>query len=486
MPNILFATSEAQPLVKTGGLGDVSGSLPAALRELDNAVRVVLPAYREVLRKIDGLKIAAVFIPTGESEPVRLLEAEMPDSGVPLWLIDSPRHFDRDGGPYGNNGGDWPDNAERYALFARAVVDLALDRVGSGWRADVVHCNDWQTGLIPALLSREPKRPGTVFTIHNLAYQGVFDSDTFTRLRLPPELWHPEGLEFYGDLSFIKGGLAYADWITTVSPTYAGEIRTEQFGYGLQGLLEHRATHLRGILNGVDYTIWDPANDTLIPQQYDAGRFDLKAANKRALQERLGLPQADVPVIGLVSRLVEQKGIDLVLGAIPHLFHVPVQLAVLGGGEEHLEEGFRKLAATWPEHVGVHIGYDERCAHLIEAGADMFLMPSRFEPCGLNQIYSLRYGTVPIVRRTGGLADTVVDATEEQLANGSATGFVFEQPAIGELLGALSRALELYADRPRWRTLAAAGMAQDYSWEKSARHYLEVYDQAIAAAATQP
>lgn len=478
---ILFVTSEAHPLVKTGGLADVSASLPAALKALGHDVRLVLPAYPQAVARLGPHTVRARLTLPGTPTPVTLLQGTMPDSGVTVWLVDSPVHFNRAGAPYtAPNGADWPDNAERFALLARCVVELAQDRAGLGWCPDVVHCNDWQSGLVPALLAREAPRPATIFTIHNMAYQGLFSWDTFASLSLPHELWHMEAMEFYGNLSFIKGGLSFADRITTVSPTYAREIRTAAFSYGLEGLLNHRAGRLTGILNGADYTVWDPAHDPLIPAPYSRRQPAGKALDKEALQHRFGLQAAaDRPLLGLVGRLVEQKGIDLVVAVLPALMREGVQLVVLGSGSHHFEQQLRELAVRYPQQLGIHIGYDEELAHLVEAGADLFLMPSRFEPCGLNQIYSLRYGTLPLVRRTGGLADTVVDTAPTTLNTGKATGFVFDDATAEALLATVHRALGYYRQPAVWQQLIEHAMAQDFSWAASADHYLELYRQAL-------
>lgn len=480
MSRILFASSEAAPLIKTGGLADISGSLPAALKTQRQAVRLVLPAYPQALKQIGKTRRRGQLHIHGET--VTLLEGRMPDSGVIVWLVDAPAHFDREGGPYlDSEGNDWPDNAERFTLFCRAVTEIAMDRAGLGWRPEVVHCNDWQTALVPALLSLEKeRRPGTVFSIHNLAYQGRFGAETFQRLDLPTSFWHYSGLEYYGDLSLIKGGLAYADRLTTVSPSYAREICTPGMGNGLDGLLNHRCDRLTGILNGVDYAVWDPATDPLIVANYSAEAPDAKQQNKRELQRELGLPMdADIPLLGLVSRFVEQKGIDLVLEAVPNLIQQGVQLVMLGSGQRQLEQAASELARKEPKQVAVRIGYDETLAHRIEAGADLFLMPSRFEPCGLNQLYSLRYGTLPVVRRTGGLADTVVNTDTGSLADGSATGFVFEHAAVDGLLRAIHEALECYRKPDCHRKVMQNAMQQDFSWQQSAREYLAIYRQAI-------
>ncbi len=480
MLKVLFAVSEAHPLIKTGGLADFAGNLPVALQELRHDVRLVLPAYRAVLAQTRAWReVARLDLPGYQA--VRILEGVLPGTQVICWLVDAPELFDRPGGPYADaSGHDWPDNAARFALFARAVVQLALGEARLKWRAGMVHCNDWQTGLVPALLSREEERPATLFTIHNLAYQGLVPASQFQTLKLPAALWAHDGLEFQGQLSFIKGGLRYADRINTVSPTYAKEITTPALGYGLEGLLNHRAAHLSGILNGVDYRIWDPGHDPLMVKNYTPANLVLKAANKHWLQQHRALPaQERIPLIGMVGRLVEQKGIDLLLAALPQLMKLPLQLVLLGSGARHFEDALQDWARRYPERLSVHIGYSEELAHRIEAGADMFLMPSRFEPCGLNQLYSLRYGTVPIVRRTGGLADTVVDASADNLKSDLATGIVFEEPSEAALVTAVRRALELFARPAEWRALMLAGMRQDYSWDASARRYGALYQQAM-------
>ncbi len=477
---ILFASSEAQPLIKTGGLADVSGSLPAALKARGEDVRLILPAYRGVPTKAGTLEeVARLDLPAARS-PVRILRGQVPDSAVPLYLVDASSYFDRPGGPYtGPDGHDWPDNAARFALFSRAVCQLALNQAGLDWQPDVVHCNDWQTGLVPSLLAMETRRPATIFTIHNLAYQGVFDWRTFEDLELPYELWSMHALEFYGQMSFIKGGLSFADRINTVSPTYAEEIRTPEFGCGLEGLLTHRAGQLSGILNGVEYEAWNPETDRLIPARFSSTDPSGKADNKRALQAHFGLEErVELPMLGMVGRLVEQKGVDLVLAILDRLMDMPLQLVILGTGQHKLEVALRGAAKNYP-HLGVEIGYDEKLAHLIEAGSDLFIMPSRFEPCGLNQMYSLRYGTLPVVRRTGGLADTVVDADARALADGRATGFVFDEATPAALLEAIERALALHGDAAGWRRVMTTAMRQDFSWDLSAGSYLSLYRDAM-------
>lgn len=492
MSRILFATSEAYPLMKTGGLGDVAGSLPPALAGLSEDIRLIMPAYRDTLARLDTppTLLAELALPAGQ---VRLLASRLPHHDptqppVPVWLVDHSPYFDRPGNPYlGPDHHPWHDNADRFALFARVIVELALGRVplggeaDPGWRPDVVHCHDWQTGLVPVLLAEAAAqglaRPATVFTIHNLAYQGLFAHSTLLALGLPAHLWHFKALEFHGQLSFIKGGLVYADRLTTVSPTYAEEIQRPEFGFGLDGLLRHRAADLSGILNGIDTRDWDPQQDPHLAQPYSARNLASgKRANKLALQAELGLPATDKPLlIGLIGRLVAQKGVDEVLAALPELLARPVQFAVLGSGDPHYEEGWRDWATRQPDRIGLRIGFDEGLAHRIEAGVDVFLMPSRFEPCGLNQLFSLRYGTLPLVRPVGGLADTVRDADPTHLAAGEATGFHIHSPGAPALVATVDRALALYAERNAWRRVQRTAMKQDYSWNNSARAYQALY-----------
>ena len=450
---ILFASSEAFPLIKTGGLGDVSGSLPRALVGLKQDVRLILPAYADVLDRAGRLKTLTEF--TLRHHSVRLLGGTLPGSRVPLYLVDCPELFNRPGNPYlAADGHPWPDNPWRFTIFAEAVAQLANDQVGLAWQPEVVHCNDWQTGLIPALLSRQPHRPATVFTIHNLAYQGLFSYQTFLDLGLPADLWHFNALEYHGHLSFIKGGLIFADRINTVSPSYAREIQTPEFGYGLDGLLRHRATALSGIINGIDTKEWNPGTDPFLAHTYNRRSLGHKAINKAALQENLGLQShSDNLLMGFVGRLVEQKGVDIILAGLEKMLGLPVQLALLGSGESHFETALQAWAARQPERIAVKIGYSESLAHQIEAGSDVFLMPSRFEPCGLNQMYSMRYGTLPVVRSVGGLADTVTDANATNLAAKTATGFVFHGDQGTDLYQTLDRACQLFADITHWKTI---------------------------------
>ena len=479
---VLFVASEAAPLIKTGGLGDVSGSLPSALSELKQDVRIIMPAYRQVLTSLNDLSIIAL-IHLNDNCVVRILESTFPDTNLPLWLVDSPAHFDRNGGPYADqHGHDWPDNAERFTVFCKTIEHIALGSTDIDWQPDVVHCNDWQSGLIPALLSLHEKRPATVFTIHNLAYQGNYDYGTFEYLQhnfqVPTEFWTLHGMEFHGMFSFMKGGLMFSDMLNTVSPTYAKEICTEAFGNGMDGLLQHRSDRLRGILNGIDYTQWNPKIDPFLEHHFDSKNLSGKQQNKLAVQNKFNLPnKADTPLIGMVGRLAEQKGVDLALSVLPQLMDEhDVQVVLLGSGQKDYEAAYQELASSYPYNFAANIGFDEKLAHLIEAGSDMFLMPSRYEPCGLNQIYSLKYGAVPIVRHTGGLADTVVHADESTLKKKTASGFVFQDASHGALYQALETALHYFENPKVWRQIMQTGMSADFSWQRSAREYINLYD----------
>jgi starch synthase len=478
MKKILFVTSEAYPLIKTGGLADVSGSLPIALRRLGHDVRILMPGYKPA-------------VSAGQFEPARVLHKDkgiailkglLPGSDVPVWMLAHDEYFWRSGNPYlGGDGKPWPDNPERFALLCHVAAEIAMDRLGLGWRPDIVHCNDWQSGLVPVLLADEPGRPATVFTIHNLAYQGVFPYDTFQRLRLPNRFWSSGALEFYGQMSFIKGGLVFCDRINTVSPTYAEEIQGSEFGCGLEGLLSHRRERLSGILNGIDADAWNPAADPFLPINYDVQSLEKRARNKSALQKDFGLTQGKgVALFAWVGRLVQQKGIDLVIDLLPKLVELPLQLVVVGSGEARYEQTLVRWAKLYPDRIAIKLGYDEASAHLLEAGTDIFLMPSRFEPCGLNQMYSQRYGALPLVRRVGGLADTVEDANPGNIAAGKATGVVFDAATAESLRLAIERCLALFQDKAGWRKVQRTGMNKEFSWEISAQCYLDLYQRALA------
>ena len=482
---VLFAASEAYPLIKTGGLADVVYGLPRALHDLDTEVRLLLPAYQDILDSLTEITVLGGLDiwGTGRNHRIRVLETHHPAFPFPVWLIECPALFGRHGNPYMHpHGYDWPDNAERFTVFCRAATQLAGDALGLGWRPDVVHAHDWQTGLLMGMVETLHPRPRTLFTIHNLAYGGHFSRAVYDQLHLPWHWWSPEGVEFYGGFSMLKAGIAYADQVTTVSPTYAKEICTPQFGYGMDGLLRSRAYKLHGILNGIDDSEWNPRTDKCLQPPYGVEQvIEGKQANKKALLERYGktvTPEMLArPLLGLVSRLVEQKGIDMVLDVIPTLIaETNANFVLIGSGHGYFENALNNLAARFPERVLVYIGYNEALAHLLEAGSDLFLMPSRFEPCGLNQMYSLKYGTLPVVFNTGGLADTVVNATPENTSAGTANGFVFYTPSQQALLGTLRWALSLFANNPtQWRQWQKRGMTTDFSWEQSARRYLELY-----------
>ena len=471
---ILFTASEAWPLLKTGGLGDVAHGLTHALRERRHDVRLLMPAHPDAVAGLEGRVRRHAL--TLDQRPFTLIEGRLPGTRVTTWLLDDPPLFARAGNPYTTEDGDpWPDNDRRYHRLSRVAAALAAGDL-LPWRAAVLHANDWQTALAPFFLHQRGERPATVFTIHNLAYRGLFPAATHAHLGLPPAAWNPDGLEFHGQLAFIKGGLAYADAVTTVSPTYAREIRTPAFGCGLDGLLRHRAGVLHGIVNGIDTTVWDPAADPHLAARYRKPDPAARAANRAALAQRIGLDDSAEdrrgPLLGFIGRLVEQKGVDLILAALPRLLAGGARLALLGSGERRLEEALRQAARHYPGRVGVHVGYDEGLAHLIEAGSDLFLMPSRFEPCGLNQLYSLRYGTPPVVTATGGLADTVVDVDADPAA-----GNGFHLPAVDAdaLAVTVERATTHWRRPAAWRRIQGRGMGGDYSWDASAEAYLRLY-----------
>jgi starch synthase len=479
---VCMLASEAFPYAKTGGLADVLAALPEALIGLGVEVTVVLPGYREALRTAGaterlGRVRAAVASRLEPADVVRVTGAR-----VPTLMLDAPRYFDRDG-LYGSGGGDFPDNAERFTFFCRAALEW-LRTLASP--PDVLHCHDWQAALAPAMLRAtaalypELRRMRLVQTIHNLAYQGRFRAENWHLLNLDARYFTRETLEFYGDINFLKAGLVFADMLTTVSPRYARDIQTPELGEGLDGVLRARAGRLRGIVNGIDYRVWNPSVDQALPARYDAGDLDGKARCKADLQATLGLqPDAAAPLLAVVSRLAWQKGIDVVLDAAPLLVEQSAaQLVALGSGDPHLEHRMRLLAEQFPGRVAVRTGMDEALAHRIVAGADLFLMPSRYEPCGLSQLYSLRYGTVPVVHATGGLDDTVADFDP---ATGEGTGFKFAPDSPEALHEAVQRALAVRRDPVAWTGIQERGMREDFSWERSARAYRNLYGALLAA-----
>lgn len=480
-PTVLFVSPEMPPWIKSGGLGDVTGALPRALRDAGIDVRVLIPAYPAVLNGIAGDRrsVAEYPAPGGSYPPARVL-ALGNANGVPLYAVDCPPLFERAGGAYHDAAGEeWTDTHVRFGLFCKIAANIAQSGLADGFRPTIVHCNDWPAGLVPAYL-RWAGVTGvhTVMTLHNVAHQGIFPPSVLPALDVPLDALQINGVEYYGNLSFLKAGIFYADRITTVSPRYALEIQTLDGGHGMGGLLLARSKDVVGILNGIDTAMWDPRRDPLLARTYDDDRLDEKLVNKRALQEELGLAVADtMPVIGVISRFAHQKGLDLLVEIADQVVALPAQIALLGAGDKVLEAAFMGLAQKNPERIAVRIGFDERLAHRIEAGADMFAMPSRFEPCGLNQMYSLRYGTPPIVRATGGLADTVDDSDESASAIGAATGFVFQDATGPALFGAIQRAVTTWHDRVAWRLMQRNGMQRDLSWDRSARRYADVYDE---------
>jgi starch synthase len=468
---ILFVTSEVAPFSKTGGLGDVAGALPAALAARGHAVSVVTPRYGSIDPAAAGLSpLHRALRVRGEATTVWVAKGR-----APVYFVEHERLFGSRRGLYGDGAADYADNAERFAVLCRAALALPA---ALGLRPRILHLNDWQTGPAAWMLRHDHAEDRTlagvrtVFTIHNLAYQGVFSKDVLPAIGLPWHVFRYDAMEFHDRLNFMKAGLVFSDVLTTVSPTYAREILTPEAGWGLDALLRHRERDLVGILNGIDVDAWDPARDPHLPARYTAADLSGKAACNQALQREMGLPvRRDAPLVGIVGRLVDQKGFDLVDAALPGLLAHDVQLVALGSGQPEHEEAFRRAAAERPDRVAARIGFDEALAHRIEAGADMFLMPSRYEPCGLNQMYSLRYGTVPVVRAVGGLEDTVEDFDGWQRG----TGFKFREYAPQALLLAMRRALDAYRDARAWRGLVLRGMAQDNSWARSATAYEALY-----------
>lgn len=469
---LLFAASEAYPLVKTGGLADVASGLTAALAALGCDVRIILPAYPEAL---DGAEAKgedlALGDPLGTSE-TRLISARMPGTGIDVWLVDCPPLYAREGDPYVDaEGAAWPDNHLRFALLSKAAALVCKDGA-NGWHPDIVHANDWHTGLIPLFLKRRKKAIPSVFTVHNIHYQGLFERKVMKSVGLTRKDFTIDGVEYFGKVSYMKAGLQFSNRITTVSPTYAREIQGPEMGEGLHGLLAARSGVLRGILNGVDYALWNPAKDRAIAHNYSASSLGLKVENKRALQREMGLEERDgAPLLGMVSRFTHQKGLDLLLDALDGIFSLGCQLAVLGSGEAKIERALSAAADASPGRMAVAIGYDEELAHRIQAGADMLLVPSRFEPCGLTQLYALKYGTLPVARRTGGLADSVFDVAEGK----AGTGFLFDGPTPENLLKAVRRGADLYCRPKDWRKVQKTAMEQDFGWQKAGDSYMALY-----------
>lgn len=485
---VLFATAEAVPFCKTGGLGDVCGALPVALERLGVSATVFMPAFRQALASGVTIEPTGVHVevPIGRKHVVgEYLRATLPGSDVPVYLVEQHGYFNRPS-LYGDASGDYIDNCERFVFFSRAVLE-AVDLLGLD--VDVFHCHDWQTGLIPTYLQTlyvdrpSLERAATLFTVHNLAYQGSFWHWDMELTGLGWEHFNWREVEFYGRINFMKAALSQAEMLSTVSPRYAQEILDPPMSCGLEGVLRHRRDDLAGVLNGVDYDSWDPRTDPQIAQNYGVDDFAPgKAACKRALQAEMGLPlRDDVPLLANVGRLADQKGFDLIAEVMPRLAEsLDAQWVLLGTGDPQYEQMMLRLASEHPERVAVRVGFSNELAHRIEAGADMFLMPSRYEPCGLNQMYSLKYGAVPIVRETGGLADTVTNATEQTLEAGTASGFSFADASAYALAIAIDRAVRSYRLPEVWRRIVETGMRQDWSWERSARQYVQLYERTMA------
>ncbi|OHV75483.1 glycogen synthase GlgA [Ensifer sp. LCM 4579] len=477
--NVLSVASEVYPLVKTGGLGDVVGALPSALLPHGIRVRTLVPGYLAVLHKLKKKK-AVGGIDNLFGHPARVLAAEY--DGLDLLVLDQPELYARDGGPYlDTTGRDYPDNFRRFAALSLAAAEIAGDNVVPGWKPDLVHVHDWQTALTPVYMrfGSAAEMP-TVMTIHNIAFQGQFGASVFPELSLPPEAFSMQFVEYYGDVGFLKGGLQTATAITTVSPSYAQEILTPEFGMGLEGLLASRVASLSGIVNGIDAATWNPETDPLIPQNYAPGTLKRRAANRRVLEERFGLDKGPGPIFCVISRLTWQKGMDLLAQVADDIVALGGKLIVLGSGDAALEGALMAAASRHRGHIGMVIGYDEPLSHLMQAGSDAILIPSRFEPCGLTQLYGLRYGCVPIVARTGGLTDTVIDANEAALAARVATGFQFQPVTADGLRLAIRRAMHAYKEPKVWARLQNQGMKSDVSWAKSAERYASLYSGLLA------
>jgi starch synthase len=478
---VLSVASEAYPLVKTGGLADVAGALPGALKPHGVDMRTIIPGYPKVLAAL-GDAIEVFTLPGLYGGDARILSGT--GGGLDLYVVDAPHLFVRDGGIYSDVAGkDWSDNWMRFAALPLAAARIAEGAAGS-WVPDIVHCHDWQAGLVPAHLKYGPAfRTPSIMTVHNLAFQGRYSGDIFPALYLPPQAMGTEGVEYYGGVGYLKAGLQSAWAVTTVSPTYAREIRTPEFGMGLDGLLNARASSVHGIVNGIDIDVWDPETDKDIAHNFSAKLLKDRAPNKAVLRERFDLEETQGPLFIVISRLTWQKGLDLLAGAAEQIVALGGSLAVLGSGDPSIEAQLHAAAALHPGKVGVVIGYDEGLSHLMQAGADAILIPSRFEPCGLTQLYALRYGCVPVVARTGGLADTVIDANDAAQSLGVATGLQFAPVDAGSLNDVIARTTALYNDQPGWKAMQQNGMKCDVSWERSAKAYASLYQSLLKSKA---
>lgn len=474
--SVLSVASEAAPLIKTGGLADVAGALPAALAPHGVAVTTLVPGYPKVMATLSKPRSIHKWDDL-LGRPARLVKGKL--GANPLLVLDAPALFAREGGPYADaTGRDWDDNWRRFAALARAAADLAGGAV-KVQRFDLVHAHDWQSGLTPAYLAFKGGTVPSVMTIHNMAFQGYFPAEVFPQLGLPPEAWSVDGVESYGGVGFLKAGMQLADAITTVSPTYAREIRSVEFGMGLEGVVLARSHRVHGILNGIDTGDWNPVADPLLAARFTAGKLGPRAKNKRALEQEFGLQRDDGPLFIVVSRLTWQKGMDLLPGVLDHLVGIGGRLALLGSGDAEIEAALHQAAVRHPGRIGIKIGYDEALSHRLQGGGDAILVPSRFEPCGLTQLYGLAYGCIPVVARTGGLADTVIDANPAALAAGVATGVQMNAVSPEALAMAVSRTVELYADPRAWKQVQKNAMKADFSWGASGAAYAALYRQLI-------
>lgn len=477
---IVQVSPEIVPFAKTGGLADVVGALPKYLHKLGHQVTLFMPLYKTVKGT------AKTLVSTGQTITVKIgqntrsgvvWKSQMPDCPVDIFFIQHDEYYHRDH-LYATPEGDYWDNAERFIFFSRAVLETIK---GLGWEPDIIHCHDWQSALIPVYLKtiyhkdKLFSHTKTLLTVHNIAYQGIFWHWDMNLTGLSWSLFNWKQLEFWGKINFLKGGLVFADAINTVSQRYSQEMQTSEFGYGLEGVLKERTRALYGIINGVDYTYWNPSKDKLIPANYNISDLKGKAQCKKALQDKIGFPQLKVPLLGMITRLTVQKGIDLLVDIFDDLMKLDLQLVILGTGEEKYQTKLKEVGTRYPNKVSINIAFDNQLAHLITAGADMYLMPSKYEPCGLNQLYALKYGTVPIVRETGGLADTIVNHSTETIKQKTATGFGFGNYASTELLDTIKSALQVYQDKKQWLQLIKTGMKQDWSWDRSAKEYQTLY-----------
>jgi starch synthase len=474
---VLSVASELYPLIKTGGLADVAGALPQALAQHGVQMISLLPGYPAVMTALKDFEVA-YSLATLFGGPARVLWGEA--QGLDVFVLDAPHLYDRPGNPYlGPDGKDWPDNGQRFAALARVAAEIGRGAIGD-FVPDIIHCHDWQAGLVPAYVHYDGG-PKTVLTIHNLAFQGYFPATVFPDLGLPPGAFTINGVEYFGGVGFLKAGLLFADAITTVSPTYAAEILDPENGMSLDGLLRSRQALLSGIVNGIDPAVWNPAQDSNLVQTYSAATLDKRKANKRAVERRFGLDAGDGPLFCIISRLTLQKGMDLIAEALPGLVAAGGRVAILGSGDKGLEDTLRGAASQFAGRVGMLSTYDEPLSHLMQGGSDAILVPSRFEPCGLTQLYGLRYGCVPIVARVGGLADTVIDGNDAALSAGVATGLQFHPVALAPLQAALSRAMSLFEDKKTWAAMQRAGMQSDVSWTRSAERYASLYHSVLEA-----